>query len=314
MKVTPDMKRHLEKAIDAFSRNEGQTQTSTVTVGGQKFFIKVCGRTRGKYKDNEVDSLQCLSKLSPFYADYYVTSMNKDDKTGIMMKYIDGTDMYEMIKSKSKWEVPFLIRIFKLLLAKIRVFHNNLLTHGDIKATNFYIHSHVSTLTPTSQPLPNPTLPDMDIDLIDTESVNNFNTDHRKQNAGKYVNFVSANYDFPVKLKRGRIVFASHKNAFFFYKFLDLYAIAVLILFLYRPQVYTLLKTKGQPENVWMIGKRQRRPTEFVEKQSNNLERALFYVFSFLPYVEKSGDKVRIENIPISHSRIVEILDEKVDE
>lgn len=290
------IKAELEKAIDAFNRKDSQTQTTSVTVNQQKYFIKICGTQRGKYTDNEVDSLKCLSQLSPFYRDYFVTSMTKNGKTGIVLKFIEGTDMYEMISSKKRWEMSFLTKMYKLLLSKIRVYHNNLMTHGDIKATNFYIHTCENG--------------DMDVDLIDTESVNNFNVDHRKKNKGKYINFISDNYDFPVKLKRGKINFSSHKNAFLFYKYLDLYAVSVLILFMYKPRIYRMLKTKGTKDNVWKIGKRQRRPTEFVQHQKNNLEKALYYVFSFLPFVEKVNQEIiRIDDIPVSHTQILEILD-----
>lgn len=290
------LKKELYKAIDAFSRDENQTQTSTPVIDGVKYFIKVCGNKRGKYKNNEVDALKCLCTFSDFYRDYYIGSVEKNGKTAILLKFIDGTDMYDMIRYPHKWDLDFLVKMYKLLLSKIRVFHNHLITHGDIKATNFYIHRCANG--------------DMDIDLIDTESVNNFNMDHRdKSKKSKFINFISSNYDFPVKLKRGNIHFYNHKNAFLFYKYLDLYAISVLMLYMYNPRVYRMLKTKGDKDNVWNINSRQRRPTEFVSKQSNVIEKALHYVFSFLSYVEKSGDVIRIENIPISHSKIVDILD-----
>lgn len=296
--VKPEMVLEMEKAIASFTKDPNQTQTSTPIINGQKYFIKVCGETRGKYKNNEVDALQCLSKISPFYRDYFIGSLDKDGKTAILLKYIDGTDMYEMIRGRAKWDMSFLVKLYKLLLSKIRVYHDHLLTHGDIKATNFYIHTQSVG-------------DDTDIDLIDTESVNNFNLDHRiPGQKSKFINFISVNYDFPVKLKRGNIQFANHKNAFLFYKFLDLYAISVLILYMYKPKIYHMLKNKGDKDNVWKVGKRQHRPTDYIRDNKNHLERALNYVFSFLSYVEQSGTDIRIDNIPISHRHILEILDE----
>lgn len=294
-----DIKKELEKAIDSFSRNDNQTETFFPIINGKKYFIKVAGKLRGKYKDNEVDSLIYLSKISSFYSKYYISSMSKDGKTAILLEYIEGTDMYEMLKTNEKWSEEFLIKLYKLLLSKVRFYHNHLLTHGDIKATNFYIHA-------CSKENENEEI--VDIDLIDTESVNNFNKDQRKKN-GKFINFISTNYDFPVKLKRGNIHFYSHKNAFLFYKYLDIYSTSVLILYLYKPHVYQMLKKRG--DNSWKIGKKQRRPTEYVQKQSNQLEKALYYVFSFLSYVEKEGEMIRVEDIPISHTKIIEILEKK---
>ncbi len=290
----------LEKAINEFDRDPNQTKTSSTVINGKKYFIKVCGAVRGQYKDNEVDSLECLSKISAFYADYFVGSITRSSKTAILLQFIEGTDMYDMIRTRTKWEINFLVKLYKLLLSKVRVFHDHLLTHGDIKATNFYIHSRAD-----SSEL-------MDIDLIDTESVNNFNPDHRKKGVKtKFINFISNNYDFPVKLRRGHIQFSSHKNAFLFYKFLDLYAVSVLILFMYKPKVYLMIKNKGEKDNAWKVDNRQRHPTEFVKAGKNNLERALQYVFSFLTYVEKTGNPVEISDIPISHRRILELLEEE---
>lgn len=286
----------LQNAISQFSRKESQTQIFTPTVDGKKYFIKVSGKDRGKYKDNEIETLEFLSKKSPFYSDYFITSMTKDNKSAILLKYVEGTDMYEMIHSKEKWSQEFLIKLYKILLAKVRFYHNNLLTHGDIKATNFYIHTDKNDK--------------VDIDLIDTESVNNFNKEYRKKNQN-FINFISVNYDFPVKLKRGNIHFYSHKNAFLFYKYLDIYSTSILIFYLYKPHVYQMLKKRGDHENPWKIGKKQKSPIEYIKKQSNPLEKALYYVFSFLPYVEKEGKMIRIENIPISHTQIISILDEK---
>lgn len=301
--VSPELTREMEKAIDAFDKNERQTQTSSTTVNGVKYFIKVCGQQRGKYQNNEIDSLKCLAKFSPFYSDYFIGNMTKDGKTAILLKYIEGTDMYEMVRSQTKWSVEFLVKLYKILLSKIRVYHDHLMTHGDIKSTNFYIHTSTSTSGENDDC-------DMDIDLIDTESVNNFNMDHRPAGTrASFINFISTNYDFPVKLKRGNIHFNNRKNAFLFYKFLDLYSISVLILFLYRPKVYYMLKNKGEKDNSWKVGKRQRRPSEFVKAQKNPLEKALSYVFSFLSYVEKQGNPIYIENIPISHRQILRILD-----
>lgn len=290
-----EYKKELEKAISEFSRKDNQTQIFTPLINGVKHFIKVSGKERGKYKDNEIESLNFLSKQSSFYSDYFITSMTKDGKSAILLKYIEGTDMYDMIHTKEKWSQEFLIKLYKILLTKVRFYHNHLLTHGDIKATNFYIH----TCDEDGK---------VDIDLIDTESVNNFNKECRKKNQN-FINFISINYDFPVKLKRGNIHFYNHKNAFLFYKYLDIYSTSILIFYLYKPHVYQMLKKRGEKENPWKIGNKQLRPIEYIKKQLNPLEKALHYVFSFLSYVEKEGKMIRIEDIPISHTKIIEILE-----
>ena len=264
--MNANVRDEVEQAIRQFHREERQTQTSSCTVGTQKYFIKVCGKERGKYQDNEIQALKCLAKFSPFYADYFIGSVQLNGRTGLALRFIEGTDLYDLVKSKQKWSVGGLVNLYRLLLSKIRVYHDHLLTHGDIKATNFFIH--VTTRVDGTQ--------DTDIDLIDTESVNNFNTDQRKRGQpSKFVNFISASYDLPVKVRRCDIQFRGHRNAFLFYKYLDVYAISVLILYLYRPRVYTMIKTRGQPDNVWKVGKRQRRPSEFVKNRMNALEEAL---------------------------------------
>lgn len=295
------VRHEVEQAIQRFRREERQTQTSSCTVDGKKYFIKVCGKERGKYQDNEIQALKCLAQFSPFYADYFVGSVNLNGRTGLVLRFIDGTDLYEMVKSKQKWSVNGLINLYRLLLSKVRVYHDHLLTHGDIKATNFFIHS-ITREDGTE---------DTDIDLIDTESVNNFNADHRKHGQpSKFVNFISASYDLPVKMKRCDIQFRGHRNAFLFYKYLDIYAVSVLILYLYRPRVYTMVKTRGLPDNVWKVGKRQRRPSEFVKKPTNALEEALHYVFSFLPLVEKHAHTTPIvmDDLTISHRQLDRLL------
>ena len=305
--MNAQVRKEVEQAIQRFNREERQTQTSSCTVEGKKYFIKVCGKERGKYQDNEVNALRCLAAFSPFYADYFIGSVRLKGRTGLVLRFIEGTDLYDLVRSKQKWSVEGLINLYELLLSKIRVYHDHLLTHGDIKATNFFIHS-VTRPDGTE---------DTDIDLIDTESVNNFNSDQRKRGQpSKFVNFVSASYDLPVKVKRCDIQFRGHRNAFLFYKYLDLYSISVLILYLYQPRVYTMIKTRGQPDNVWKVGKRQRRPSEFVKKPSNALERALHYVFSFLPVLERHLEEspIVMEDLCISHRRLARLLSNQDEE
>lgn len=287
------MKKELEKLLDdaitSFNKESSQNQIFYPELKGKKYFIKVSGEDRSKYLINEIDSLKKLKKISPFYKNYYIGSKTRDGKTAIMLKYVSGIDLYSLIKSR-KMINDALINLYKILLKKIKIFHDKKLNHGDIKPQNLYAYVKDDE--------------EIDIEYIDTESVNDFSK--KLQEGEGYNNVISSKYDFPYKIKRSKIIFKDKDNAFSFYKYLDLYSISVFIFYLYKKDIYK--KLKNDTETPWIMKGIQKTPLEYIDKNKNKIEKALSYVFSFLKYistVEKTHD---VKDIPISTTEILKIL------
>ena len=180
-----ELKKLLQNAILSFGKESSQTQIFYPEFDGKKYFIKVAGEDRAKYLLNEVESLKKLKKLSPFYKNYYIGYEKKDRKVAIMLKYVSGIDLYTLIKSR-KLNNQIITNLYKILLKKIKIFHDKLLNHGDIKPQNLYAYIKEDG--------------DIDIEYIDTESVNDFNKDIKSGEG--YNNVISSKYDFPYKIKR----------------------------------------------------------------------------------------------------------------
>lgn len=287
-----ELKKLLQNAILSFNKESSQTQIFYPEFDGKKYFIKVAGEDRAKYLLNEVESLKKLKKLSPFYKNYYIGYEKKDRKVAIMLKYVSGIDLYTLIKSR-KLNNQIITNLYKILLKKIKIFHDKLLNHGDIKPQNLYAYIKEDG--------------DIDIEYIDTESVNDFNKDIKSGEG--YNNVISSKYDFPYKIKRSRIMFKNKENAFSFYKFLDLYSISIFIFYLYKKDVYK--KIKNDSESPWIVKNIQHLPTEYLNKEesdTNKLEKALCYVFSFLKYVSTVNKTNEVKDIPISINEILKIL------
>lgn len=289
----------LKNSIESFRRDENQTQIFTPILDNEKYFIKVAGKSRSNLIKNEIKSLKELKKISPFYSKFYIGSTTVDEKTGLLFKYINGIDLYEILVQKTPISIDILINLYKTLLEKIKVFHDHLLNHGDIKAANFFAFKNSET-------------GEVDIELIDTESVNDFSKDMPKPKSEKtknpYYNIITHSYNIPYKFKRKNIMFKDEENAFSFYKYLDLYGISVFILYLYKKKIYKMIKKTKDKTNPWIIDGKQLSPLDYVDKDSNKLEKALHYVFSFLPLLEDVDKTNKIENIPISTSKILKIL------
>jgi len=287
-----ELKKLLQDAITSFDKESSQTQISYPEFKDKKYFVKVAGKDRAKYLLNEIESLKKLKKLSPFYKNYYIGCEKKDGKVSIMLKYVSGIDLYTLIKSR-KLNNQHIINLYKILLKKIKIYHDNLLNHGDIKPQNLYAYLKDDS--------------DINIEYIDTESVNDFSI---ALSLGEgYNNVISSKYDFPYKIKRSRIVFKNKENAFSFYRFLDLYSISVFIFYLYKKDIYK--KMKNDTETPWIIKNEQHLPTEYLKKEDkdrNKLEKALYYVFSFLKYVSTVNKTNDVKDIPISANEIYKIL------
>ena len=84
------------------------------------------------------------------------------------------------------------------------------------------------------------------------------------------------------------------KQAFLFYKFLDIFSVSILILFIYKRSLFDL-STRWNLTN--------RHPKNYVT-ENNLLERLLYYVFDFVKYPLVLTEK----NIP-NLSTIINIID-----
>lgn len=288
------MKKELEKLLDdsiiSFDKESSQNQIFYPELKGKKYFIKVSGKDRSKYLLNEINSLKKLKKISPFYKNYYIGSKVSDGKAAIMLKYVSGIDLYSLIKSRKMLD-ECIINLYKILIKKIKLFHDKKLNHGDIKPQNLYAYIKDDG--------------EIDIEYIDTESVNDFSTN---LSVGEgYNNVISSKYDFPYKIKRSKIVFKDKDNAFSFYKYLDLYSISVFIFYLYKKDVYK--KLKNDTETPWIIKGIQKTPIDYLDKNKNKIEKALCYVFSFLKYISSIEKTKDVKDIPISTTELLKIMD-----
>lgn len=287
------MKKELEKllddAISSFDKESSQNQIFYPELKGKKYFVKVAGEDRAQYLINEIKSLKKLKSISPFYKNYFIGSKKHNGKAAIMLKYVSGIDLYTLIKSR-KMVNDCIVNLYKILLKKIKLFHDKKLNHGDIKPQNLYAYIKDDG--------------EIDIEYIDTESVNDFNKDLPFGQG--YNNVISSKYDFPYKIKRSKIVFKDKDNAFLFYKYLDLYSISIFIFYLYKKDIYK--KLKNDTETPWIIKGVQKTPLEYLDSNKNKIEKALCYVFSFLKYLSSVEKTREVKNINISTSEILKML------
>jgi serine/threonine protein kinase len=284
-----ELKKLLQDSILSFDKDSSQTKIFYPELNNKKYFVKVAGEDRAKYLLNEIESLKKLKKLSPFYDNYYIGYEKKNGKVAIMLKYVSGIDLYTLIKSK-KLSIQIITNLYKILLKKIKIFHDNFLNHGDIKPQNLYAYIKDNN--------------EIDIEYIDTESVNDFRNDLSFGDG--YNNVISSKYDFPYKIKRSRIIFKNKENAFSFYKFLDIYSISIFIFYLYKKNVYK--KLKNDTDTPWIINNIQHTPLEYLNNKKNKLEKSLYYVFSFLDYVAYVNKTNTVKDIPIKIGEILDIL------
>jgi serine/threonine protein kinase len=278
----------LNDAIQSFNKEASQNQVFFPELNGKKYFIKVAGENRSKFLLNEIESLKKIKKISPFYKNYFIGSKEKDGKVAIMLKYVLGIDLYSLIKSR-KMANNSIINLYKILLKKIKLFHDNLLNHGDIKPQNLYSYIKEDG--------------EIDIEYIDTESVNDFNKN--LDNGEGYNNVISLKYDFPYKFRRSKILFKNKENAFYFYKYLDIYSISIFILYLYKKDIYKKMKDSETP---WIISGVQKSPLDFIDKNKNKIEKSLYYAFSFLKYLTNIDKTKEVKDIPISTTHLLSLL------
>jgi serine/threonine protein kinase len=288
------MKKELQKLIDdciiLFEKESSQTQIFYPELNDKKYFVKVGGPDRAKYLLNEIESLKKIKNVSPFYKNYYIGHKKKDGKVAIMLKYVSGIDLQNLLKSR-KMNTGSIINLYKILLKKIKLFHDIQLNHGDIKPHNLYAYSKSNG--------------DIDIEYIDTESVNDFSKNLK--NGEGYNNVITSKYDFPFKIKRSRIIFKDKENAFSFYKYLDIYSISIFIFYLYNKDLYK--KLRNDTETPWIIKDVQKTPLDYLDKNKNKLEKTLYYTFTFLKYLSNIDKTHDVKDIPITIPDILKLLD-----
>lgn len=288
-----DKEEKIKKMIDDFDKNDDQTDVFFPKIKGLKYFLKVAGKNRSKYVKNEVKVLKKLKTLDPFYKDYFITSLTKDNKTAIMLKFICGLNLYDALMDNITKNIKLnnVIDIYLKLLNKIKLFHDNNLTHGDIKLQNMFFCFKNSDDS------------DPNIEFIDMESVNDFS-----QSIGTYNNIISKKYDFPFKLKRSNIIFKDKNNAFLFYKYLDIYSITISMFYIYKKEAYKMISKNKDKDKLWVIDGELKSPIDFVSKTKNKLERTFYYVFSFLNSISEADKKREVPDINIDIERMIKML------
>lgn len=286
------IKEKVNSLIDSFNKNDDQTDVFFPKIDGKKYFVKIAGKNRSKYIKNEVNALKKLNKIDPFYKNYLITSLSKNNKNAIVLKYIHGLNVFDSLFEGSEKNIKTdkVVDLYKKLLKKIKMFHDNNLTHGDIKLQNMFFCFDDKNGDPHIQ-------------FIDMESVNDFS-----QSEGTYNNIISRKYDFPFKIKRSNIIFKDKNNAFLFYKYLDIYSITISMFYLYRKDIYNLISKNKDKDKLWYVDGEPKSPIDFVNKTKNRLERAFHYVFSFLPLLKNSDKKQEVPDINIDINRILKIV------
>jgi hypothetical protein len=135
------------------------------------------------------------------------------------------------------------------------------------------------------------------------ESVNDFT-----ECDGVYNNIISRKYDFPFKIKRSNIIFKDKNNAFLFYKYLDIYSITISMFYLYKKEIYKLVGKNKDKDKTWHIEGELKSPIDFVNKSKNRLERAFYYVFSFLSLLKNADKKGEVPDINIDINYILKMI------
>jgi|LauGreDrversion4_2_1035121.scaffolds.fasta_scaffold30180_2 serine/threonine protein kinase len=287
-----EIKNLAKKLINNFKKNDDQTEVFFPKINGKKIFIKIAGKNRSKYIKNEIKALRKLKKIIPFYKNYFITSLSSDNKNAIILKYIHGLNVYDSLLEGSDKNIKTdnVVDLYKKLLKKIKIFHENNLTHGDIKLQNIFFCFEDKKDDPQ-------------IEFIDMESVNDFT-----ESDGIYNNIISRKYDFPFKIKRSNIIFKDKNNAFLFYKYLDIYSITISMFYLYKKEIYNLVGKNKDKDKTWHIEGELKSPIDFVNKSKNRLERAFYYVFSFLPLLKNADKKGEVPDINIDINYILKMI------
>ena len=265
-----ELEKVLKKYIKSFNNDNKHSETHDIIIEDVKYFIKVVGKTKKEHMKNEIKSLKELADIFPMYKDYFVAFKETTDHCAIMLKYIEGEDLKSLLDKDCTKNM--VMCLYRMLFTKIQMFHDEHITHGDIKPQNFY-----SYIDPKDGMVK--------LKLIDTETC----TFHKLiKNIDEIKRLRSLYYYLPDN-PRSSVFFKNKEEAFIFFRYLDHYSLACFMLYLYNKDVYKMLRNnryKEEEKNPWRFGdgsKNLYSPYDFVDKDKNQLEKALHYVFKYIP-------------------------------
>ena len=110
------------------------------------FFLKIGGKDRKEYIENEIKALEKLKTISSFYKNYFIDTKTYKGNIAILLKFIQCSDLSFLFKCN--FIVEILLQLYKSLLLIIKVYHDNNLIHGDIKPENFIFFINKKTKKP----------------------------------------------------------------------------------------------------------------------------------------------------------------------
>jgi serine/threonine protein kinase len=261
------MEKVLNKYISKFDDKNKHSEIHFPIINGEKYFVKVVGKNKKEHMKNEVKSLKELSKMFLMYKNYLVAFKEEENHFAIMLRYIEGEDLKSLLKHD--FDIPTIICLYKMLLAKLRIFHEKEITHGDIKPQNFF--SYIDTETGIIR-----------LKLIDTETC----TIYKNIKSIDEIKRLRSLYYYLPDNPRSSDFFTNKEEAFIFFRYLDNYSLACFMLYLYKPKVYEMIrenKYKIDDKNPWRFDKNDlRNPYDYVDKD-DKVGSALHYVFKYIP-------------------------------
>jgi len=245
-----------------------------VTKKIQNYFIKLVGSDRFESAVNEVEILEKLKKKISFYK-YFIKSIIKGKKIAILLQYIPLKTFDSILKCELN--IQNLLSLYKCLLTKIKMFHDNCYTHGDVKPENIIIYIKNKNL---------------EIEFIDVESM----TDFSEKDKEKLIKNITHNDCINTALyvpyykesAYGLLSPQLLQSSFRYLTYKDIYGISLIILYIYNKKLYEKLCANKYKRSMGVSNKfvnlikegEISYPSDFVKDQKNKLERILYYVFS----------------------------------
>ena len=284
--------RLLEDKLKEYKPKKG---VMTKEVINKKYFLKITGKDRIENLENEMKALQKLKTISTFYKNYFIDSKKYKGNLAILVKYISSKDLLFLFNCD--FSINILLDLYKLLLNTIKVYHDNHFIHGDIKPENFIFYFDKSTKKP-------------EIQLIDVESVIDFNELEKKN---RYIQILTELYvpfsgELVYEINNTQLPVASES----FFKYRDLYGISLIILFLYKKDLYKKI-SENKPKkkrnfgfNHWTIDDKITYPSDYINPKNNKLEKILFTLFSALD--RKSINDYKLNDNPTLLPNVDDIL------
>jgi serine/threonine protein kinase len=272
----------LETYITNFDNKNKHSETHDIIIKKSKYFIKVVGKAKKEHMKNEISSLKELAHIFPIYKDYFVAFKEDKEHCAIMLKYIEGEDLKSLLSEK--FDKKMVLCLYRMLFTKLQMFHDKNITHGDIKPQNFY-----SYIDPKDGMVK--------IKLIDTETC----TFYDKLTDVDDIKRLRSLYYYLPDNPRSSTFFITPEEAFIFFRYLDHYSLACFMLYLYKRDVYKMLQKndyKEENKNPWRFSEKELySPYDYVDKEENDLEQALHYVFKYIPKNKDDLSKFNSEKL-----------------